>query len=244
MPAPFTPKTIFVTLCFACLLLAGCDFLEPAEPVVLPTVTPPGDMLILNSPKFTYTLVDNQKVPGTNIIYRSRDENNVYVDMDGQPSVRRFGDFLNGSKIIVPSVLAKYNLQLINTTFDNPFVVGPVTLTVFNPAPIEITSLNANPVGASVVYDGINIDYRVPVGRSLPGTTVTYLGNGEFGANLSGSSQFRTLPEGNSFIWTGRLHAYAVIQYDLRAVRVTTEELQMVGTAKLYLYDQPLLSEN
>lgn len=245
MPAHyFNSKTIVTTFCLVCLFLAGCAFVEPPPPTVIPTVTPPGDMLSLTTAKYTYTLEDNQPVPGTDIIYRNRDEDNVFIDLDGQAAVRRFGDSLNGSKIIVPGVMTNYSLQLINATFGNPYVVGPVTMTIFNPAPLEMTSTTAEPAGASVVYDGINIDYRIPVGRGLPGSTVTYLGKGEFGANLGGSSQFRTLPEGNSFVWTGRLHAYAIIQYDLKAVRVTTEELQMVGTAKVYLYEKPLLAQN
>ncbi|MFK7800730.1 MAG: hypothetical protein AB8G95_03775 [Anaerolineae bacterium] len=201
-------------------------------------------MLALTTEKYTFTLVENGSVPGTDIIYRDRDESNIFIDVDGQPTVRRFGDSLIGSKILVPGVLVNYNLRLVDATFANPYVFGPVNVTIFNPAPVEVAGVTSAPVGADIVYEGINIDYRIPVGRGLPGSTVTYLGKGDFGANLGGTSQFRSLPEGNSFIWTGRLHAYAVIQYDLKALRVTEDELQMVGTAKLYLYNQPLLIDN
>lgn len=240
MPAPSLKfKTFFFVIS---LLLVGCGFVEAPPPTIVPTVTPPSDMLSLTAAKYTYTLAENVEVPGTGIIFRSRDENNIYIDLDGQPTVRRFGDSLIGSKILVPGVLGNYNLRLVDATFANPYIFGPVTLTIFNPAPVEMVGVNGEPAGAKIVYDGINIDYRIPAGRGLPGSTVTYLGNSDVVANLGGSAQFPTLPEGNSFIWTGRLNAYSVIQYDLRAVRVTTEELQMVGTAKIYLYDQPLLA--
>ncbi|MFT7586453.1 MAG: hypothetical protein ACI9EW_002890 [Cellvibrionaceae bacterium] len=245
MPAStLNPKIIFSAFCLTLLFLVGCGFVDPPVPTIVPTVTPPSDMLSLTTAKFTYTLVENAQVPGTDIIYRTRDENNIFIDMQGQPSVRRFGDNLNGSKVLVPGVMGNYSLRLVDATFGNPYIFGPVTLTIFNPAPVEMTGATSGPVGASIVYDGINIDYRVPRGRSLPGSTVTYLGRDDFGAILGGSSQYRSLPEGNSFVWTGRLHAYAIIQYDLKAVRVTPEELQMVGSAKLYLYNQPLLITN
>lgn len=246
MPAFCINSRIFLTtLSFICLLLVGCDFVAPPpEPTIVPTVTPPGDMLALTTEKYTFTLVENGAVPGTDVIYRARDENNIFIDLEGQPTVRRFGDSLIGSKILVPGVLVNYNLRLIDATFANPYVFGPVKVTIFNPAPVEVTGSTTVPPGASMVYEGINIDYRIPAGRGLPGSTVTYIGKGEFGANLGGTSQFRSLPEGNSFVWTGRLNPYSIIQYDLKALRVTEGELQMVGTATLYLYNQPLLTDN
>lgn len=223
--------------------MAGCDFVEPPPPTVVPTVAPPSDMLSLTATQYTYTLIKDMEVPGTGIVYRSKDENdNVYIDLDGQPSVRRFGDNLIGSKILVPGVLGDYSLRLVNKSYSDPYIFGPVTLTIFNPSPVEMVGSTGEPAGAKIIYDGIPIDYRIPAGRGLPGSTVTYLNSKDGIANLGGSAQFRTLPEGNSFVWAGRLNAYTVIQYDLRAIRVTTAELQMIGTAKIYLYEQPLLA--
>ena len=128
----------------------------------------------------------------------------------------------------------------MTAAFSNPRVIGPVTATVFNPLPQELLGF-AEPPPANFVYDAISVDYRIPVGRVLPGSTVVYRGvdpNGN-GASLSGTAQYAILPEQNSFVWTGQLGPNVIIQYDLRAVSVTTEELRMVGTAKLFLYREP-----
>ena len=220
--------------------LASCALVgEPIEPTAVPSVTPPGDMLALTTANYTHTLIENEPIPGTQITYRSREGDNIFIDIDGQSAVRRVGDTLTGTQLMVPGAHVHYNLRLINATFSNPYVFGPVTITIFNPQPLEITNL-AEPPPATIVYEGIGIDYRVPVGRTLPGSSVTFLGVDDLGARLGGTAQYPSLPEQNSFVWTGRLSRHAVIRYDLTAVRVLPDELHMRGEAKLYLYRDPL----
>ncbi len=236
-------KIIFLLVIVSSLVLTSCLLLPEGSgggSTPIPSVTPPGDMLVLQADQYTHTLEEGGRVPGTGIVYRSIEADNIFVDIDGQPSVRRVGDILTGSSIVVPGVHVQYNLRLMTAAFSNPRVIGPVTATVFNPLPQELLGY-LEPPAANFVYDAISVDYRIPVGRVLPGSTVVYRGvdpNGN-GASLSGTAQYAILPEQNTFVWTGLLRPNVIIQYDLRAVSVTTEELRMVGTAKLFLYQQP-----
>lgn len=240
MPAFAQFKNLTYMSCIVVLLvLSSCIMGEPIEPTAVPSVTPPGDMLTLTTANYTHTLVENELIPGTDIIYRSRDGDNLFIDIDGQSSVRRIGDSLTGTRLMVPGTHVHYNLRLINAAFSNPYVFGPVTITVFNPQPLEMPNVGQLPP-ATIVYEGIGIDYRVPAGRQLPGSSVTFLGVDDLGARLGGTAQYPSLPEQNSFVWTGRLSNHAIIQYDLTAVSVLPDELQMRGEAKLYLYRAPL----
>ncbi|MEM8860345.1 MAG: hypothetical protein AAGD96_18615 [Chloroflexota bacterium] len=240
MPATVNFKSVFSFLAFVLpFFIAGCVLGEPIEPTAVPSVTPPGDMLSLTTANYTYTLVENQQIPGTKITYRSRDGDNIFIDIDQQAAVRRIGDTLTGTQLMVPGAHVHYNLRLISAAFSNPYVFGPVTITIFNPQPLELTNLT-EPPPATIVYEGIGIDFRVPPGRMLPGSSVTFLGVDDLGARLGGTAQYPSLPEQNSFVWTGRLSNHAIIRYDLTAVSVLPDELQMRGEAKLYLYKNPL----
>lgn len=237
---PTRHKQIFAfALPFAiCLFLIGCGFGEVVEPTPFPTVTPPSDMLTLRTTQFSHDLQENQRVPGTQIVYRSAEGDNINVEIDGQPSVRRVGDVLNGYSLLVPGVYGDYNLRLMTGAFSGPRVVGDVVTTIFDPSPSEL--FISSPPAANFMYEGISVDYRVPVNRALPGSTVIYLGQDNGVARLSGTAQYANLPEGNSFVWTGQIRPNAIIQYDLKAVAVTQDELRMVGTARLFLYAQAI----
>ncbi len=226
------------------LLLAGLACVVPGvgppEPPASPT--PLGDTLSFLIPAYTISLAPGDTVPGTRLHYVGHNEGVYQVTIDGLAAAKRTGDSFIWNGVMAPGVYANFNLRLTTAVFGALPVAGPVEIILFNPEPVEM-ALTADVVNAQPYFGNILIDYRIPPGRPIPGTTLVYEGIVNQGegrqtsqlAQLSGLTGYPYLALGDSLIWVGKLRDNVYIRYSLRATAINENDLRLSGTAELWV---------
>ncbi|MCP4363051.1 MAG: hypothetical protein GY796_34035 [Chloroflexi bacterium] len=230
-------KGIVVLLIFLLMggLACAVPGFTPAAPA--PSPTPPGDMLFLQAP-YTYNLTSGGRVPGTQLEYIEATGDSFRMRIDGAEATKRIGDSFPWKGVVGPGVLGNYNLRLTTALGGNLPAVGTVKLTVLNPEPQEVVTA-VPPVPEKLHYGGIIINYNVPVGREVPGSTMVFEGvsnqSGITAAQLSGISGYAFFAQGDSLVWQGQLRENVYVRYDLRVVTLSEENLLLGGTAELWI---------
>ena len=205
-----------------------------------PTPTAVGDTIFFNIPAYTHQLSPGDTVPGTGLNFKDKQGDAYEVIIDGQATWKRAGDSFYWSGVLAPGVFANFNLRLTTTLFGDMPVAGPVEIIILNPVPVE----QALPdVGNALHFSSILANYTVPVGYTIPGTSLIYEGIEERGqggqltdfARLSGTSGYPYLAFGDSLVWTGRLLDNVYIRYNLRVTSLNEDALRLTGTAELWV---------
>ncbi len=226
------------------LLLTGCSLVGLGSSSPSATPTPLGDTLSLTIPAYSVSLDPGDIVPGTRLQYVGRTGDTYQVSIDGLSATKRAGDSFIWNGVVAPGVYASYSLRLIMAVFGPLRVAGPVTITVFNPQPVE-AALPAN-LDSRLAFNNAVINYLVPVGRSVPGTTLVYAGLSTQGegdqvnrlAQLTGLSGYPYLALGDSLTWSGWVRDNTYLRYSLRVAGLNEEGLRLAGTAQLWLTTQ------
>ena len=203
------------------------------EPNVTPT--PQGDSLTFLIPAYTYNLEPGETIPGSQLQYVGKTGDLHDVKIDGEPAQKRVGDSFIWSGVVAPSVFASYNLRLAPDFLGPLPVAGPVEVTVLNPV---VTPLTAMPEWPNAIrYNNIVLAHNVPVGWTIPGTTLVYDGVSTQGevdsARLTGLTGHPLFALGDSITWIGTLQENVAIRYTFRVVNFSENSLQLGGTAEL-----------
>ena len=216
------------------LVTLGCaisDIGATPTPLPRPTATPDGNMIHFTAPYAT-VLTPGTSVPGTGIHYQGL-ENGVYLfSIDGSPSYKQLNDMILWSGVIAPAVIGDYSLTLTSAGGADLFTEGSVYLSVLNPAPLEIPITSLPPPPAD--FTNMPVAYYVPVGRRVPGTTLTYIGQQNGAALFSGSGTHTSYLPDNSLTWSGRLTDKVLLRYDLVVDSVSDDELALSGFGHLW----------
>lgn len=221
----------------ACSLVPGLGSSGPP-----PSPTPPGDTLSYTIPAYTINLSPGDGVPGTRLQYIDRRDEGYLVKIDGLEAIKRVGDSFFWSGVIAPGVYANYNLRLTTDLFGKVPAVGPVEIIILNPEPME-AALPTELAAASPTYHNILIDYQVPPGMTIPGSTVVYegtitQGEGQQAAQLAwltGTSGYPYLALGDSLVWVGRVRENVYVRYSMRVTTMNEYGLRLTGTAELWI---------
>jgi hypothetical protein len=223
------------------LMTLACGVPGMGTAVTQTTPTPIGDFFTFTIPAFTYNLAPGESVPGTGLAYRGRREDAFEVSIDQQTTLKRPGDSFYWSGVLSPGVVANYNLRLTTPVFGSMPVAGPVEIIILNPQPVE--ELGVPTSADRLRFSNAVIDYTIPPGFAVPGTTMRFEGieaRGQGGqstnfARLSGSPAYPYLALGDSFVWTGRLRENVHVAYNLRVTGLSERGLRLSGVAELWL---------
>jgi len=228
-----------VSLLLLLLLTPSCVLLGGRSSGPLPTPTPLGDSLELLIPAFTYNMQPGDVIPGTRLQYVGKSGDVYEVAIDGVTTSKRFGDSFIWSGIVAPGVHATYNLRLTTDLIGPLPVGGPVNLVILNPQPVAQSSLPI--IDSGLQYNNVFVNYNVPVGHTIPGTTLIYDGAAQQGevesARLIGTEGHPLFAIGDSITWRGTLRDNVVITYTFRVVNFNETNLQVTGTAELWVND-------
>lgn len=204
-----------------------------------PTATPMGDTLSYTIPIQTYSLAPGETVPGTRLTYVGFNGESYDVTIDGLPASKRLGDSFVWDGVVAPAVYANFNLRIAREVQGELPVAGPVELVVFNPEPAEIPALPVD--GVMLAYNGILVNYLVPEGREIPGTTLSFVGVRQQGegnqtiqmAELTGLSGYNLFAVGDSLIWNGRLRDNVAVRYEMRVISINEYGLRLSGDVRI-----------
>ena len=231
----------WIFICLLVLSTLACSISLPdlssvpviGDPTAVPSPTPEGDSITFRTLTYRISLSEGESVPGTGLRFIGKRDNGFDITIDGLPTFKRSGDSFPWRGVVAPGVVGVYDLRLTTTLLGELIAVGPVQVTILNPAPLELN--NTQPTPAVYEFEELLIDYLVPVGRLIPGTTLTYLGQTEQGAQLSGTLGYPYLQQADSLTWTGQLRSNVILRYDLRVTSISETGLRLVGTAKLWV---------
>jgi hypothetical protein len=211
-----------------------------SEPAASPT--PLGDTLSFTIPAYAVRLEPGDTVPATQLTYVGRQGDAYQVTIDGLEATKRVGDSFIWSGVLAPGVYANYNLRLTTAILGVLPIAGPVEIIIFNPAPVQ-TILTADIMSAQPYYGNILVNYLIPPGREIPGTSMVYegiynQGEGQQASDLawlSGLTGYPYLALGDSLSWDGQLRDNVYIRNNFRVAGINESGLRLAGTAELWL---------
>jgi hypothetical protein len=169
-------------------------------------------------------------LPGTDIQYLGRTEKGARVSIGDQESVKKLGDSVDWKGDMVPGVSVDQTLRVAFIMEETLHSVGTVRVVVTNP------QAEAGPVNElAPVHYKLPVGYHVETGNTIPGTTLTYLGSTDKGAELGNVEGYPYRKVGDSITWQGKLREGLWLELDLRTALVTDKQLDVVGTADLWI---------
>jgi hypothetical protein len=221
---------IFLIISLACAFLP-----DEATPQPATYVPPSNEVVSYLVPAYGIGLAPSERVPGTQMAYIGTRDNGYEVSIDGLRVIKQPGDSFFWKGIISPGVVGRYDLRISSTFLGNDLqVIGPVELTVLNPKPVELDNANI-PTEGMYHFNNIAINYNIPKGGQVPGTTLIFDGRTEQGAQLSGTTGYPYRALGDSLIWNGRLRGNVSTRYNLRVTNISEDSLSLVGLAELWV---------
>lgn len=173
-----------------------------------------------------------QALPGTDIKYVGKTEQGAQMTIGGQQALKRTLDSLTWRGQVAPGVSIDYNLRVI--TFDSQSLqaggTAKVVVSDVKPQAVPATALPQD----VPTFKGV-VTYKVPRGKAIPGTTITFEEKTPDGARLGGLDGYPLRKTADSIAWTGQLADKVYLELDLRLVAFSQDAMQVTGTATLYL---------
>ncbi len=190
-----------------------------------------------NAAQLTYNLPTTLSIErgaalfNTDIVYESYSEDGVWLLIDGQRALKRKGDSVSWTGSFLPETETELDLRVIWTTEEKVDFAGTAKVTVKNVAPQKRGIVTTSPI----TFSG-PVAYGVARDSFVPGTTLSYLGATEQGAQLGGMDEeypYRQI--GDSILWEGTLRDGVYLRAELRTVQFDDNGLRLAGIATLWL---------
>lgn len=232
MRRTFQP-TLFLIVALAAVALSCAIPGASRTPTPPPPPTPPGDTIFFTAP-YAITLEPGTTIPGTEITFVQQVDTVYELQVEGLRAVRQDGDALTWRGVVAPGVYGTYRLRLRSPLVGQLQAEGDVDLAIFNPAPVELPPTNSPPAG-SVYYNNIPVQYFVPEGHRIPGSTLVYEGQEDGIARLSGTAGYPYFALDASILWLGKLRENVYIRYNTRVASLNEHGLGLTGTAELWI---------
>ncbi len=222
------------------VLLPGCDFLggEEENP---PTVTlEPGENQVVFTAPYRAVLDEGEMVPGAQLQYVSQDDDGILVRIDGQNIHKKTGDSFNwrGTALLdtdgstATGVELDFKLRVVGVVLDVFQAWGDVDIIVSDPVPVQAEL----PEEAPLTFSAAVASYAVAKGERIPGTTYTYLGRSEKGAEFGGVDGYPYREVADSLDWSGQVRSNVFVDLTMRVSTIRDEEVTLLGTATIWLF--------
>lgn len=188
------------------------------------------------SSRLTYDLATalsvpvGQELPPTGIRYDRMEDGNAYVIIDGQQALKRKGDSLFWSGTPLEGVSLTLTQRVLWYTEDELHLVGTAKVEIDDALPAAGPIATTSPVQ----YSG-PVAYGVNKGGTIPGSTITYLGRTDDGAELGGLSGYPYRMAGDSIVWEGTLRPGVYSRLDLRVIHFDDRTLRVGGVVTLWI---------
>ena len=188
------------------------------------------------SSRLTYQLATalsvpvGQELPPTGIRYDRMGDRGAYVIINGQQALKKKGDSLSWSGTPREGVSLTLKQRVLWYTEDELHLVGTAKVVIDDTLP------SAGPIATTspVKYSG-PVAYGVKKGSTIPGSSLTYLGQTDDGAELGGLSEYPYRMVGDSIVWEGMLRPGVYSRLDLRVVQFDDRALRVGGIVTLWI---------
>ncbi len=171
-----------------------------------------------------------QALPGTEVRYLGVGPQGARVRIDGQEVIRLAGDSIEAETRPHPTLSLRYTLRVY--AYDERALHAIGTLR----AELQEAQPRSAPLPPEAVARfTAPVNYRVPKGGVIPGTTIVFLGKEEGRARLGGLSGYPYRNVGDSILWTGQIHPLVYLNATFRVLLIEDAWLTVVGTAEVWL---------
>lgn len=210
--------------------MAAVTILAPLLGGCLRSVGPAPARLTFNLPT-ALTIERGATLLNTNILYESSTQDGIYLLIDGQRALRRRGDSVRWRGSPVPGADVELDLRVAWHTEDQVHLAGTAVVTVRDLMPQSGLVDTSSPM----TFSG-PVAYGIAVATHIPGTTLTYVGETEQGAELGGLyGEYPYRRIGDSIVWEGRLRDGIYLRQELRTVHFDDRGLRVAGIGTLWL---------
>jgi len=187
----------------------------------------PANTLIYNGPA-ELGVNAGKFLPGTNIKYVGVENDKAHFDIGEMPSLKLRGDSITWSGKFNQNVQGDLSLRLLLFDKSAARLAGTVKVVVRNAKPVRAVL----PEKWTVAY-GVPVSYDVKVGENIPGTTITYVGKDDKGAQIGGVSDYPYRQMADSITWAGHPAAGANLKLVVRVVYFSATRLRLAGIATI-----------
>jgi hypothetical protein len=174
-----------------------------------------------------------QLLPGTPIQYVGKSADSAQVLIEDKQATKKIGDSMDWRAEVLPAVDVDQTYRVALITEDVLHVAGTARIIVRDPKP-QPEPANT----AASMHFKLPVGYHVDQETSIPGTTITYVGKTDQGAELGNLEGYAYRKVGDSILWQGKLREGVWIGLDLRTMLITDTTLDVVGTADLWIEPQ------
>jgi hypothetical protein len=171
-----------------------------------------------------HSVAVGQQVPGTSIQYVSWTDQGAQIMIDDQLALKKPGDSLDWKGTVAPGVDVSMPQRIVLADASRIQTVGTVRVTVAaaNPQPAPF------PGGGRYVYK-IGAGHTVRTGEMIPGTTLTFLGRTDEGAQFGGMDGYPFRRIGDSVVWQGQLTGGVHVEMTYRVGAYTDDIVTVAG---------------
>lgn len=204
--------------------LSGLANLPGVDSLPLVESLPGG--IVLRGPVERRVMAGNY-VPGTNLYLARTGPNGAEFEILGMHSVRTVGDSLDFDGGWPGMQNVEYNARL------RIYHVGEAQVRAAGVHQLKISGIAPQKTDLALVGQGVKFPFtaRVAVGETIPGTTLSYAGEKELGAELSGlqANEYPYFKAGDSVRWRGNLRPDMAVEFNLRILMYDSQHAQVGG---------------
>lgn len=223
-------RPAFLLLLFALLslsTLAGCA-IPGLSGIGVPNPQNPPDLLIYEG-AIGVGVQNGKPLAGTDLGYQGKSvDGRALVLIGKQQAAKQTGDSVYYSGAPMPGVKLVLNTRV--TTYDQNTVnlLGSIRIEILAAQPA------ASPISEQVLSAfSIPVQYSVDRNRTIPGTTVQFLGSQPQGAWFSDIGEYPYRQQFDSVVWSGHLRDKLALKTDLRIVAISQDNVSLFGTAQI-----------
>lgn len=170
-------------------------------------------------------------VPGTDLYLTRSGEGGAEFEVIGMRSVRRIGDSLDFDGAWPGLQGVEYNARL------RIYQVGEGQVRAAGVHQLKITRISPQKSDIAVIGQGLKFPFtaHMTTGAVIPGTTLTYVGDNERGAEIGGldAGDYPYRKVGDSVRWEGNLRSDIAAEFDLRVLYYDSQRAQVGGVVTL-----------
>ncbi len=209
-------KAKMVLLLALLIILAGCGSFG----------APVGNLSYSGPSKIALHAGD--RIPGTDIVMLEASKDGAKFKIGGQVASKLNGDSVDWKGKVADGVTMNLHYRVAWLGDKSARLIGTVTLDISGVDPKQ-ASWNGN----SKLKFTLPVTYFVKKGDDIPGTTLSYKGKTEKGAEIGGVEGYPYRKMADSIVWTGKLRDNVYLKLVSRIGLYDGSRLQVIGLATI-----------